>query len=330
MAAWHDPKTLSARAVEKFQSLHKGLGVQDPKLRQRLGPELRALWQIQDDDGLPDVRRKVIAVLREVVAEVGGGENLETVVSYRYNYALHHEVSKLALGGRESRLNTLKGAGFSPRNVLRIIEPFQDEMRRRLSRPLPRAVTAAAPEGPAQVAGTQVPTVPFVAGPFVAGPTTATAETGVCAQIGRGPSPPTFGRIGNGGRAPHTRLARSVRQMNTPAITLVDEALRNFLSDKVYEPRLGSGRATVNTEIGDWLCVFSDVDRLVVYRDAVGADWSHPPLAKTGAEIVLEIVHSGQRLGILCDPSPRLGGSSQDTLMLPPDEVWRLGGPTTG
>lgn len=292
MAARHDPKSRSARAVESFQSLHKNLGVQQSNLYDRLGPELRALWRIGGDDLLSDVRRKVIAALQEVVAEVGSGEDLETVVSYRYNYSLPPEVSKLALGTRELRLQRLKGPGFSPRNVLRIIKPFQEEMRKRLTRPLPLTVDTTAPEGLA----------------------TPVAET----------------RVPGSGRPTRTRLATSVRRMNSPAIALVDEALRNFLSGDVYEPRPAGGRVIVNTETGDWLCVFSDVDRLTVYRDAVGADWSHPPLAKTGREIILEIVRSGQRVGILCDPSPRLGGSSQETLMLPPDEVWRLGGTTTG
>ncbi|MFD2421810.1 SDR family NAD(P)-dependent oxidoreductase [Amycolatopsis pigmentata] len=83
--------------------------------------------------------------------------------------------------------------------------------------------------------------------PIVTNPTTATAETGPYSQIGRGPSPPTFGRIGNlpeivvapVGVTSLADMPASVHQVTARALALVNDFLTRA--------HLGSTRLVVVT-----------------------------------------------------------------------------------
>lgn len=112
-------------------------------------------------------------------------------------------------------------------------------------------------------------------------------------------------------------VCRSVQRLYS-RVDPAQEAIREFLGAEVHVP---TSRAVNTSTSGNWLCVFSDSERLDRYRRATSAPWTALPEVTTGADIARRVSVRMPGVGILLNPSPHRGGNPYDTLMLPPETV---------
>ena len=118
------------RAVDAAAGLQKGDGVRRLDLHGDLGPELRRIWHIADDD--PPSRVAAIVFLRlEAVLDRLNRSKLEMIVRTAYNTG-----TRPLAGNKGDRLKSLAD-GPSPRTCDRRLEPFQKLLAKSLSGPQP-------------------------------------------------------------------------------------------------------------------------------------------------------------------------------------------------
>lgn len=101
--------------------LQKGDGVRRGNLHDHLGPELRRIWHIADDDAPQRVRAIVLLRLKDVLASVGD-RNLEPIVFAAYNIG-----REPMAGHKGARLAGLPD-GLSVKTYDRRLEPFQRQL----------------------------------------------------------------------------------------------------------------------------------------------------------------------------------------------------------
>ncbi len=124
------------RAADRLESLHKGLGLRHRDLRNRLGPDLRRIWQITEHDNLEQLRAKVVLRL-EAVLEKFTEPTFPLVVAACYNVGLEPPMSEQKLGERLQELHRHEGEGFSKRQAERLRQRFRDELVVSLGHPQP-------------------------------------------------------------------------------------------------------------------------------------------------------------------------------------------------
>ncbi|MFJ7218482.1 hypothetical protein [Amycolatopsis sp. NPDC098790] len=118
------------RAADAAASLQKGDGVRRLDLHGDLGPDLRRIWHIADDD--PPSRVAAIVFLRlEAVLDRLNRSKLETIVRTAYNTG-----TRPLAGNKGDRLTSLPD-GPSPRTCDRRLEPFQRLLEKSLGGPQP-------------------------------------------------------------------------------------------------------------------------------------------------------------------------------------------------
>lgn len=109
--------------------MQKGDGVRRLDLHGDLGPELRRIWHIAEDD--PPSRVAAIVFLRlEAVLDRVGRSSLGTIVRTAYNTG-----PQPLAGNKGDRLKTLSGTGPSPRTCDRRLVPYQKALARSLAEP---------------------------------------------------------------------------------------------------------------------------------------------------------------------------------------------------
>ncbi|RSM36652.1 hypothetical protein DMA12_39550 [Amycolatopsis balhimycina DSM 5908] len=119
------PAAAVGRAADAAASLQKGDGVRRLDLHGDLGPDLRRVWHIADDD--PPCRVAAIVFLRlEAVLDQVNRPKLEQIVRAAYNTE-----SRPLAGNKGDRLKNLSGAP-SPRTCDRWLEPFQKALAKSL------------------------------------------------------------------------------------------------------------------------------------------------------------------------------------------------------
>ena len=88
--------------AQRVRDLAKDKGILDDKLRERLCPELRAYWNISADESGKELRAKVEAGMRELIAELSEGRKNVSVEVYRdalrvnYNVSRNSELSEMS------------------------------------------------------------------------------------------------------------------------------------------------------------------------------------------------------------------------------------------
>src|SRR3954454_4975252 len=122
------PAAVVGRAADAAAGLQKGDGVRRLALHGDLGPDLRCVWHIADDD--PPRRVAAIVFLRlEAVLDQLNRPKLEPIVRPAYNTE-----SRPLAGNKGDRLKNLSGAP-SPRTCDRWLEPFQKALAKSLGGP---------------------------------------------------------------------------------------------------------------------------------------------------------------------------------------------------
>jgi hypothetical protein len=122
------PAAVVGRAADAAAGLQKGDGVRRLDLHGDLGPDLRCVWHIADDD--PPRRVAAIVFLRlEAVLDQLNRPKLEPIVRAAYNTE-----SRPLAGNKGDRLKNLSGAP-SPRTCDRWLEPFQKALAKSLGGP---------------------------------------------------------------------------------------------------------------------------------------------------------------------------------------------------
>jgi hypothetical protein len=125
------PASAVGRAVDAAAGLQKGDGVRRLDLHGDLGPELRRIWHIADDD--PPSRVAAIVFLRlEAVLDQLNRPKLEAIVRTAYNTD-----DRALAGNKGDRLKSLSD-GPSPRTCDRRLEPFQKLLAKSLAGPQTR------------------------------------------------------------------------------------------------------------------------------------------------------------------------------------------------
>jgi hypothetical protein len=125
------PASAVGRAIDAAAGLQKGDGVRRLDLHGDLGPELRRIWHIADDD--PPSRVAAIVFLRlEAVLDQLNRPKLEAIVRTAYNTD-----DRALAGNKGDRLKSLSD-GPSPRTCDRRLEPFQKLLAKSLTGPQSR------------------------------------------------------------------------------------------------------------------------------------------------------------------------------------------------
>jgi hypothetical protein len=112
-----------------------------------------------------------------------------------------------------------------------------------------------------------------------------------------------------------TNLYNTIRGMRDPEQAVIDQLLQVRIcgladsGGKLIPARLGAD--------GDWVCVFTDEYLFREYRAAAKANWPHT--SKPGHEIIREAARGS--MGVLINPSHRLGTGIDATLPLPSKRV---------
>jgi len=112
-----------------------------------------------------------------------------------------------------------------------------------------------------------------------------------------------------------TTLSEIIREMRHPERAVI----KQFLQVRIYGPANPAGKlipARLGAE-GDWFCVFTDEHLFREYRAAAKADWQ--PISKPGHEVIREAARGS--MGVLINPSHRLGTGIDGTLPLPAGRV---------
>ncbi|MCR6489413.1 hypothetical protein M8542_42010 [Amycolatopsis sp. OK19-0408] len=270
--------------------LHKGWGIQRADLREQLGPALRALWGVGDDDPVDRVRAIVVLRLKAVLDEIGD-RDLAFVIWTAYNLGSVPVTANLG-----ERLGNLKLAGLSDRTCRRRIEVFHEHLERSLGRAHrefgDRELRAASRWLEHNSPPDDLPAV-------------VPAPRGEVTELLRILSTP------DAERAP----------------LLVCRSIEVFLAGRGFAPASGDGRV-LPVELGEWgawLCVFTDAARLDAYRAVAGPRWRRTVEA-SGRDFVRDAYDRPEPTGVLINPSARRGSDAQTALPLPPIEIARLAG----